>query len=122
MEPCRNLNFQVHLAFTAQRWTSLQLADTKEAWRCVQPVDWPSGGHSSHQSGKTRRTTSPAHNYNHSLDMKVFAMLGVFEAVVPIIAGGVFTKLYNATAELDYPWHASFYYGTIGVITIGTMT
>ena len=54
--------------------------------------------------------------------MKVFAMLGVFEAVVPIIAGGVFTKLYNATAELDYPWHASFYYGTIGVITIGTMT
>ena len=63
MEPCRNLNFQVHLAFTAQRWTSLQLADTKEAWRCVQPVDWPSGGHSSHQSGKTRRTTSPAHKH-----------------------------------------------------------
>ena len=51
--------------------------------------------------------------------MKVFAMLGVFEAVVPIIAGGVFTKLYNATAELDYPWHASYYFGTIGVVTIG---
>ena len=50
---------------------------------------------------------------------KVFAMLGVFEAVVPIIAGGVFTKLYNATAEMDYPWHASFYFGTIGVIAIG---
>ena len=46
-------------------------------------------------------------------------MLGVFEAVVPIIAGGVFTKLYNATAEMDYPWHASFYFGTIAVIALG---
>ena len=49
-------------------------------------------------------------------------MLGVFEAVVPIIAGGVFTKLYNATAELDYPWHATYYFGTIGVVAIGKIT
>ena len=48
-------------------------------------------------------------------------MLGVFEALVPIIAGGVFTKLYNATSELHYPWHASVYFGTIGVIAIGKM-
>ena len=46
-------------------------------------------------------------------------MLGVFEAIVPIIASNVFTKLYNATAELDYPWYASFYFGTIGVVIIG---
>ena len=46
-------------------------------------------------------------------------MLGVFEAIVPIIASNVFTKLYNATAELDYPWHASYYFGTIGVVIIG---
>ena len=54
--------------------------------------------------------------------MKVFAMLGVFEALVPIIAGGVFTKLYNATAELDYPWHATYYFGNIGVIAVGRIT
>ena len=46
-------------------------------------------------------------------------MLGVFEAIVPIIASNVFTKLYNATAELDYPWHASYYFGTCGVVIIG---
>ena len=46
-------------------------------------------------------------------------MLGVFEAIVPIIASNVFTKLYNATAELDYPWHASYYFGTSGVVIIG---
>ena len=46
-------------------------------------------------------------------------MLGVFEAIVPIIASNVFTKLYNATAELDYPWHASWYFGTSGVVIIG---
>ena len=54
--------------------------------------------------------------------MKVFAMLGVFEALVPIIAGGVFTKLYNATAELNYPWHATYYFGNIGVIAVGRIT
>ena len=46
-------------------------------------------------------------------------MLGVFEAIVPIIASNVFTKLYNATAEFDYPWQASYYFGTIGVVIIG---
>ena len=51
--------------------------------------------------------------------LKVFAMLGVFEAIVPIIASNVFTKLYNATAEFDYPWQASYYFGTIGVVIIG---
>ena len=50
---------------------------------------------------------------------KVFAMLGVFEAIVPIIASSVFTKLYNATSELDYPWDGSYYFGTIGVVIIG---
>ena len=48
-------------------------------------------------------------------------MLGVFEAVVPIIAGGVFTKLYNATAELQYPWHGSYYFATMGIIAIGKL-
>ena len=46
-------------------------------------------------------------------------MLGVFEAIVPIIASSVFTKLYNATSELDYPWDGSYYFGTIGVVIIG---
>ena len=46
-------------------------------------------------------------------------MLGVFEAFVPIIASSVFTKLYNATADLEYPWYASYYFGTIGVVIMG---
>ena len=50
---------------------------------------------------------------------KVFAMLGVFEAFVPIIASSVFTKLYNATAYMKYPWYASYYFGTIGVVIMG---
>ena len=46
-------------------------------------------------------------------------MLGVFEALVPIIASSVFTKLYNATSELEYPWTGSYYFGTIGVVITG---
>ena len=74
--------------------------------RCVEPQEL----------GKV----NPIDIYKPSDDhAKVFAMLGVFEAIVPIIASSVFTKLYNATSELDYPWDGSYYFGTIGVVIIG---
>ena len=53
------------------------------------------------------------------ISYQVFAMLGVFEAIVPIIASSVFTMLYNATSNLEYPWAGSFYFGTIGVVITG---
>ena len=34
---------------------------------------------------------------------KIFAMLGSVESVIPIIGTNVYTRLYNATRELEYP-------------------
>ena len=41
-------------------------------------------------------------------------MLASLESFVPILASWVFTNLYNATSELQYPWQASFYFTSAG--------
>ena len=50
---------------------------------------------------------------------KVFAMLASTESLVPIIASNVFTNLYNATSDLQYPWQATFYFVEISITCLG---
>jgi len=50
---------------------------------------------------------------------KVFAMLASVESLVPIIASTVFTRMYNVTAVLHYPWPGSFYFVGAGSILLG---
>ena len=51
---------------------------------------------------------------------KVFAMLASTESVVPIIGSSVFTNLYNATSNLQYPWQATFYFVGAATACVGT--
>jgi len=53
---------------------------------------------------------------------KIFAMLASVESLVPIIASTVFTRLYNVTSVLDYPWVGSFYFAGAGCIVMGMIT
>ena len=46
-------------------------------------------------------------------------MLASLESFVPILASWVFTNLYNATSELEYPWQASFYFAVAGFAALG---
>ena len=50
---------------------------------------------------------------------KVFAMLASLECLVPIIGSAIFTSLYNATAQLGYPWVGSFYFASSGIVVLG---
>ena len=50
---------------------------------------------------------------------KVFAMLASLECLVPIIGSAIFTNLYNATAQLNYPWVGSYYFASSGIVVLG---
>ena len=50
---------------------------------------------------------------------KVFAMLASLECLVPILGSAIFTNLYNATSQLDYPWVGSFYFGSSAIVLLG---
>ena len=52
---------------------------------------------------------------------KVFAMLASTESLVPIIASSVFTNLYNATSDLEYPWQATFYFVEAATVFVGVI-
>ena len=49
----------------------------------------------------------------------MYAVLASMEALVPILASFIFTNLYSATIELQYPWNASFYFCSLGLTIIG---
>ena len=53
---------------------------------------------------------------------KIFAMLASVESIVPILASTLFTRLYNATSVLDYPWPGSFYFAGAGSILMAMAT
>lgn len=46
-------------------------------------------------------------------------MLASLESFVPILASWIFTNLYNATSELEYPWQATFYFTSAGFAGLG---
>ena len=46
-------------------------------------------------------------------------MLASLECMVPILASVIFTNVYNATSELEYPWSSTFYFGSAGFTVIG---
>ena len=46
-------------------------------------------------------------------------MVASMEAFVPILSSMIYSNLYNATIELAYPWHGSFYFLSIGLTIIG---
>ena len=50
---------------------------------------------------------------------KIFAMLASVESFVPILASATFTRLYNYTADHQYPWVGSFYFAGAACILIG---
>ena len=50
---------------------------------------------------------------------KVFAVLASLQAVAPSATSALFTSLYNATAELSYPWQAAFFFASVGFGLIG---
>ena len=51
--------------------------------------------------------------------MKVFAMLASLECMVPILSSMIFTNVYNATADLNYPWKGTFYFGSTFLTFLG---
>ena len=50
---------------------------------------------------------------------KVFAMLASVESLLPIVGSNLYTNLYNATSDLEYPWMGSFYFAAAGFTIIG---
>ena len=44
-----------------------------------------------------------------------------FQSVAPIMATALYTSLYNATAELSYPWQASYLFTAAGFVMIGKL-
>ena len=53
---------------------------------------------------------------------KIFAMLASVESLIPILASNTFTRLYNATSDLQYPWVGSFYFLGAGCILMALIT
>ena len=51
---------------------------------------------------------------------KVFAMLASLESVLPIVGSNLYTNLYNATSDLEYPWMGSFYFAAAAFTIIGS--
>ena len=41
------------------------------------------------------------------------------QSVAPIAATALYTSLYKATADLSYPWQASYLFCSVGFVTIG---
>ena len=50
---------------------------------------------------------------------KVFAMLASVESILPIVGSNLYSNLYNATSDLEYPWMGSFYFAAAGFTIIG---
>lgn len=44
-----------------------------------------------------------------------------FQSVAPIMATALYTSLYNATAELSYPWQGSYLFTAAGFVMIGNI-
>ena len=43
------------------------------------------------------------------------------QSVAPIMATALYTSLYNATADLSYPWQASYLFTSAGFVIIGKL-
>eukprot|EP00090_Calanus_glacialis_P013647 TRINITY_DN22303_c0_g1_i1.p1 TRINITY_DN22303_c0_g1~~TRINITY_DN22303_c0_g1_i1.p1 ORF type:complete len:512 (+),score=57.94 TRINITY_DN22303_c0_g1_i1:1-1536(+) len=50
---------------------------------------------------------------------KIFAMLASVESLIPIIGTNMYTRIYNATRELAYPFPGSCYFASCGFIALG---
>ena len=43
------------------------------------------------------------------------------QSVAPIMATALYTSLYNATADLSYPWQGSYLFTSVGFVVIGIL-
>ena len=51
--------------------------------------------------------------------IQVFATMSSLQSVAPIMASALYTSLYNATADLSYPWQASYLFTSAGFVMLG---
>ena len=53
------------------------------------------------------------------IDLQVFATMSSLQALAPIVGTALYTSVYNATADLPYPWQASYLLNSVGLFTTG---
>ena len=53
--------------------------------------------------------------------LKVFATMSSLQSLAPIAGTALSTSVYNATADLGYPWAASYLLNSGGLFTIGNI-